>query len=361
MNDKKTFLITIALILICCAVFIGIKLTGEDQKAAVDISATDTEITIPEKTFKILHIMSYHSPWEWTDTLYGGFKDALEDFKIEYRVFQMDTKRFSSEAEKQQKGREARALIDSWKPDLIYTTDDDAQIYVGEYYNNTDLLHVFSAVNEAPEVYHYDQAANVAGVLEIEHFVESVKLLKQIVPDVKKIAAVFDDSPMWIPVMARMKAKLDQVPEVEFVAWDTILTFEEYKEKMREYHSTVDAVALIGIFGFKDANGQNVPYQEVLKWTAANSRLPDFSFWKDRASFGTLCVVSVSGYEQGQAAGKIARQILAGVKKPSEFEMKPTTKGEPIINLARAKKLGINVKSDVLLSVQVINTFEWEK
>lgn len=52
---------------------------------------------------------------------------------------------------------------------------------------------------------------------------------------------------------------------------------------------------------------------------------------------------------------------LKSSKKPSEIEMKPTTKGEPIINLARAKKLGLNVKSDVLLSTQVMNRFEWEK
>ena len=359
MNGKKNLLITIVMILIVCAVIIGLRLTGANQKT--DLSLTkEPEMVIPDQTFKILHIMSYHSPWEWTDTLFGGFQDALKDLKVEYQVFQMDTKRFSSEEEKEQKGKEARALIDSWKPDLIYTTDDDVQKYVGEHYINSDLVHVFSAVNQAPEVYGYDKADNVAGVMEIEHFVESVKLLKQIVPDAKKIAAVFDDSPMWIPVIARMKAKLDQVPEVEFIAWDTILTFDEYQKKMKEYHSIADAVALIGIFSFKDAKGQNVTYQEVLEWTAANSQLPDFSFWKDRATFGTLCVVSVSGYEQGLAAGKIAWEILVNGKKPSEIEMKPTTKGEPIINLARAKKLGLNVKSDVLLSTQVMNKFEWE-
>ena len=359
MNGKKNLLITIVMILIVCAVIIGLRLTGADQKT--DLSLTkEPEMVIPDQTFKILHIMRYHSPWDLTDTLFSGFQDALKDLKVEYQVFQMDTKRYSSEKEKEQKGTEARDLIGSWKPDLIYTTDDDVQKYVGEYYNNYDLVHVFSAVNEAPEVYHYDEAANVAGVMEIEHFVESVKLLKQIVPDAKKIAAVFDDSPMWVPVIARMKAKLAQVPEVEFIAWDTILTFDEYKKKMKEYHSKADAVALIGIFSFKDAKGQNVTYQEVLKWTAENSRLPDFSFWKDRATFGTLCVVSVSGYEQGLAAGKIAWEILVNGKKPSEIEMKPTTKGEPIINLARAKKLGLNVKSDVLLSTQVMNKFEWE-
>jgi hypothetical protein len=31
-----------------------------------------------------------------------------------------------------------------------------------------------------------------------------------------------------------------------------------------------------------------VPYQEVLKWTAENSRLPDLGFWVDRVHYEHL-------------------------------------------------------------------------
>jgi hypothetical protein len=31
-----------------------------------------------EKELKILHIMSYHSPWKWTDDQFNGFKAALK-------------------------------------------------------------------------------------------------------------------------------------------------------------------------------------------------------------------------------------------------------------------------------------------
>ena len=30
--------------------------------------------------------MSYHSPWEWTDEQFNGFKDPLKDLNIEYEV-----------------------------------------------------------------------------------------------------------------------------------------------------------------------------------------------------------------------------------------------------------------------------------
>ncbi|HEX3044360.1 MAG TPA: ABC transporter substrate binding protein [Bacillota bacterium] len=313
------------------------------------------------KTFKILHVMSYHSPWEWTDSMFQGFQDALKGVNVEYKVYQMDTKRNSSEEWKDKAGKEARALVDSWKPDLLYVTDDDAPKYVAKYYVNTALPIVYAAVNSDPAVYNFTGSSNVTGVMEIEHFVESVKLLQQIVPAVKKIAVVIDEAAMWGPVVERMKTKQKQVPGVQFIKWDKVLTYAEYKQKIAEYQTTVDAIALLGIFNYKDQKGQNVPYQEVQQWTAENSKLPDFSYWKDRVSYGTLCVVSVSGYQQGLAAGKMAKEILVNGKSPAKIPVTQTNKGEPIVSLARANKLGIKIKSKVLLTAQVMNQFEWEK
>jgi hypothetical protein len=93
----------------------------------------------------------------------------------------------------------------------------------------------------------------------------------------------------------------------------------------------------------RDAQGKNVPDADVLQWTAENSRLPDFRFWRDRPDHGTLCAVTVSGYAQGFAAGKLVRGILVEGKSPASYAMEPTVKGEPVISLARAKRLGIPV------------------
>ncbi|OGA96053.1 MAG: hypothetical protein A3E79_15100 [Burkholderiales bacterium RIFCSPHIGHO2_12_FULL_61_11] len=305
--------------------------------------------------------MSFHSPWRWTDGQLQGFQEAMQGVPTDYRVFQMNTKKNSSTEAKEKKGKEARDLIDEWKPDLVYTSDDDAQEYVAKYYVNKDTPFVFSGVNADPKLYGFTGSRNNTGVLEQEHFVESVKLLKAIVPDVKRIVAVFDDASMWDPVMKRMKEKERELPGVQFVAWDVIHTFEEFKQKIREYPGQADAIALIGIFNFKDENGKNVPYQEVLKWTAENSRLPDFSFWLDRVYYGTLCSFTVSEREQGLAAGRMARAILVEGKSPASFDMKPTVKGLPVVNLARTAKLGIKVKSGVLLSAEVVRKFEWDK
>jgi ABC-type uncharacterized transport system substrate-binding protein len=306
-----------------------------------------------KKKWKILHIMSYHSPWKWTDGQFDGFKAALRDLDIEYQVFQMDLKRKSDEAWKLKVSQEARKLIDTWKPDLVYTSDDYAQEYVTQHYINQQLPFVFSGVNADPSQYGFVGSRNIAGVLEEEHFVETVKLLKQIVPSARKIAVIYDDDPTWPGVLARMKKNLTKLPEITIISWDLIKTFEQFKHRMRELQKQADAICLLGIFSFKDGQGQNVSYKEVLRWVMDHSSVPDFSFWMDRISYGTLCVVNVSEYEQGLAAGRLARGILLEGRSPASYPMEPTVKGIPMINLLRAKKLGINIKSGILLSVVV--------
>jgi ABC-type uncharacterized transport system substrate-binding protein len=315
----------------------------------------------PGRNYRILHVMSYHSPWRWVDGQFQGFKEALGGLPADYRIFQMDTKRKSSSEAITKAGNEARMLIEQWKPDLVYTSDDDAQEYVTKYYINKDIPFVFSGVNRDPSSYGFVGSRNITGVVEHEHFVESVQTLRKIAPAVKKIAVVFDNAKMWDPVQKRMIAASKRLPGVELTPWDTIQTFSEYKRKIKEYHGKVDAIALLGIFNFKDGRGNDVLYQEVLQWTAQNSTLPDFSFWLDRVHYGTLCAVTVSEREQGLAAGRIARAILAEGKTPGSFPMNPTVKGLPVVSLARSKKLNLKPPTGLLLSAEVIQKFDWEK
>lgn len=350
------------LVMSCAFLLLACNTTGNKvEHDSTEVASVEIEPTgAPTETLKILHVMSYDADWQWSDDQHRGFQDALEGLDLEFNVFEMETKRRDAE-EWEAIGQEAQKVIDEWQPDLVYTSDDNAQKYVTTSYLDSDTPFVFSAVNAAPEAYGFVESRNVTGVLEQEHFVETVQLLKEVAPDVKKIALVFDEDPMWSPVQQRLKSLQGELPaDVEVVSWDVIHTFEEYKEKMLAYQSTVDAVGLIGLFQFKDEAGQNVAYRDVLKWTAENSNLPDFSFWKSRVQGGTLVTVTVSGYEQGLAAGQIARGILVEGKSPADYAMEPTLKGELIISLARANKLGLQIDSSILLTAEVLTKFEWE-
>ena len=352
------------LFLLVALVMSGLVACGPGPNVQANAQSAEAEpVSGPEdgEPLRILYVMSYHSPWEWTDNQWTGFQEGLGQDKVESQVIQLDAKRKSA-AEVEQIAQEAREVIDTWQPDLLYLNDDVVQKQVASYYVNTDLPIVFSGVNANPAEYGYTGSLNVTGVLEQEHYLASVRLLVDMVPDAKRIAVVIDDDPTWDGVTARMKAQASQLPEgVEIVRWDKFLTYAEYQQAIAEYQTEVDAIALLGVFTFKDEHGANVPFEEVLQWTTENSNLPDFSFWDSRIPYGTLAAVTVSGYEQGYAAGQMARQILVEGVSPVDIEMKPTVKGEPVINMARVRKLGLTLDSTLLLSAQVINQYAWEE
>lgn len=313
-----------------------------------------------ERKFKILHVASYHMEWIWNQEQLQGFKDSLQGLNIDYAVMELDTKRRSDEASILNKADAVRTKIDEWQPDLVYTNDDHAQNYVTSHYLGSRIPFVFSAVNQPPERYGFVGAPNVTGVLEHEHFIATVELLRRLVPGVRKMSVVIDHDPTWAGVIERIKINLKEIPDLEITEWAKLETFAQYKEKVMAYQNSVDAIATLGVFNFKDENGKEVDYEQVLRWTSENSRLPDISFWETRVERGTLCSVTVSGYQQGLLAGEMARRILVDGVKPGDIPIRSTIKGTPVINLARARQLGLQPDTNLLLTADVKTKFIWE-
>src|SRR5688572_28044453 len=85
------------------------------------------------RPYRILHVMSYHQGLFWSDDQYAGFREALAGLAVEYRVLAMDAQRDRTKGGVEQRGGQARSLIAQWQPDLVYTSDDDAQEHVARH------------------------------------------------------------------------------------------------------------------------------------------------------------------------------------------------------------------------------------
>src|SRR6185295_18087026 len=139
------------------------------------------------RPYRILHVISYDAAMVWSAGQFNGFKEAMVGVPVEYRVIELDVLRDPTGKSAERGARAARALVESWKPDLIYTSDDAAQKHFGAKYVDKDVPLVFSGVNADPSDYGYRGSRNVTGVIEHEHFAESVRLLQAIVPGVRRI------------------------------------------------------------------------------------------------------------------------------------------------------------------------------
>jgi len=327
---------------------------------ALPVSATAAES--PTRTFRILHIMSFNSPYRWTDGQFDGFKAGLgADVKVQYKVFQLDTKRQSSIEEQERNGRKARELVDSWKPDLVFTSDDDAVRLVTKHYVNSPIPFVFCGVNLSAEDHGIQGASNITGVLEREHILETIHLMQALKPDVKRIQVFSDNASYWPQVIGRIRTIAREHKEFTLVGVDQPVALAELQRQVLENPNRADAYMILGNFNFKDAKGADVPYPVLQRWLAENSKVPDMSFWDDRMLHGTMAGVTVSAFEQGLAAGKRAREILVNHRSPATLPVTVTTKGVPVINLKRARELGIMPQSTQLLSTQVITDYIWDK
>ncbi len=308
---------------------------------------------------KILYVMSYSADWSWPQDQLRGFREGLGISDITLRVMELDAKHKNPEQLKAA-AKEAIEQIETWKPDLVYTSDDVVQSEVSVKFINSKIPFVYSGVNKEHKDYGFDKASNITGVLEREHFLGTLSLLRQIKPFAHlRLAIVLDDDPTWVGVASRIRADLATHKDIEVVEWLQPKTFEEYKTDMLALQGKVDAVGLLGVFLFKKPDGTFADYEEVLHWTADNSKLPDFSFWDVRVERGTLVAMTVSGVEQGLLAGRMARRILIDKVSPSSIPPEATAKGRPMISLARARKLGLTINSGVLLNAEVVTRFAW--
>jgi ABC-type uncharacterized transport system substrate-binding protein len=278
----------------------------------------------------------------------------------ELRTVDLDAKN-KNQTEIRREAKRALDLVSEWKPDLIFLTDDLAQSEIGVPLKNSGIPIVFCGVNKSPADYGYDKATNVSGVMETEHTSATMSLLKNLIPGRRiRIAIVIDDDPTWIGVVGRMKEEIARDPDLDLVRIIQPATFEEFKKEMITLQTQADALGMLGVFRFADGSGKLVDYEKVLQWTTENSKLPDFSFWDTRVERGTLCAVTVSGIEQGKSAGVIARRILVDRVLPSSIPYQTTTKGIPMISLARANALGIKASSSLLLNTKVLSRYIWE-
>jgi ABC-type uncharacterized transport system substrate-binding protein len=115
---------------------------------------------------KCLFVSSYHQGYAWSDGVERGLRETLEG-KCELRQFDMDTKRKKSPEDKKAAALAAKAVIESWQPDVVITADDNAARYlIQPYYRDAVLPFVFCGVNWTVEEYGFPYR-NVTGMIEV--------------------------------------------------------------------------------------------------------------------------------------------------------------------------------------------------
>lgn len=142
---------------------------------------------------KCLFISSYHQGYAWSDGVERGLRSTLAD-KCELKQFDMDTKRHKDEASKKKAALQAKALIESWQPDVVITADDNAAKYIIKpFYKDHALPFVFCGVNWNVDDYGFPYK-NTTGIVEVAPIDEMFNKAKQVKGSIGKVLYIGADT-----------------------------------------------------------------------------------------------------------------------------------------------------------------------
>lgn len=134
---------------------------------------------------KCLYISSYHQGYAWSDGVERGLRSVLNG-KCEIRQHDMDTKRNKTKEFKEEASLKAKQLIESWKPDIVITSDDNAAKYlIQPYFKDHEIPFVFCGINWTAAEYGFPYS-NVTGMVEVAPIFPLLEKVQDLVPGAKK-------------------------------------------------------------------------------------------------------------------------------------------------------------------------------
>lgn len=319
MHCKKKLLFLIALAVFFC-------LTGSTVFAA-----------------KCLYVSSYHKGYEWSDGVERGLMAELQG-KCEFKQFDMDTKRNGSDEFKKAAALRAKEIIESFKPDVVIVSDDDAVEYlVVPYYKDNALPFIFCGVNWSADKYGLP-FKNVTGMLEVSPITAQINVAKATVPNLKKVFYLDSDNSTGQKSVVYYK-NLFEGKGFEFTS-QLVKTFDEWKKEFltaQEY----DCVILrnnAGIDGWND--------EEAKSFALANTKKLSMTESDWVMPFALLGMTKVPE-EQGVWAGKTAVQVLGGADI-SKIKIVENHKSNIFINKKLHEKLHLPIPDSIIKAAKIV-------
>ncbi len=295
---------------------------------------------------KVLYVNSYHQGYQWSDQIEEGLLMALEievgknntlnesKSKVTLKIVRLDTKRNHSEKYIKNAALQAKSIIDSWKPDILIVSDDNAVKYlVVPYFKNTNLPVVFCGVNADASEYGLP-ADNVTGMIEIDPIEQTLAMLRQLAKG-GRVGVLGADT------LSDKKALRSDRKSVVFTDGHLVSTFAEWKNEFLHLQHTVDMLLLLSPAGIADWDNQ-----KALEFIRQHTKIPTGTVSLPTLPYALLGRVKIAK-EFGWWAGKTALRILDG-EPLTNIPMTTNKHSRVYLNMDLARRLGIKFPMNML-------------
>lgn len=303
--------------------------------ASIPVSAEDA----PQK---VLFINSYHAGYPWSDGIEKGLEETLSIAPVELKKFYMDTKQQRDPQHIKSIAKEAKLLIDEYKPDVVITADDNAAKHVIKpFFSDSKLPFVFCGVNWDASVYGFP-FENVTGM-------EEVSLIKSIRDRLREYAKGNKIGLISINAISgrrnvehferNLGAPFDKIAYVD--------TFEQWKTEFSSLQASVDMLI------FENPKGiSGWDHEKGLEYVEQNTKIPVGTTHVWLAPYALITIAKIPE-EQGIWAAQAALKILKG-KKPSEIPIVKNKRGNLFVNIKIAQKMGVVFKPDLIETAKIL-------
>lgn len=263
---------------------------------------------------KILVIHSYHAEFPWVQQYSSALETRLSDLNLELDHRYLDTKRIPQE-QFETVARLTWQYYQQSKNDYmaIIIADDNAFRLLSTEVSSIDIPVYFLGLNNNPRTYFKTSSlpSNIFGVVERPLFIRNMVLVRELIPNLKSILVLFDDS-------ITSKILLEGDFNANNLTKLGIQIHVEMIHHVMDWKSTIndakEDIIFIGLYQtLVDENNKSVDAEALLEWTSLNSQKPLFGFWDfavgENKTAGGLVL---NGYEQGELVADFILETING-------------------------------------------------
>jgi len=312
--------------------------------ASLFLSSLVVPLTVSSGAGKCLYVSSYHRGYAWSDGVEQGLRRVLTGH-CEIRQIDMDTKRNKSVEFKQSAASEVKHEIETWRPDVVIVSDDNAAKYVvKQYYRDADTPFVFSGVNWTVKEYGFPYS-NVTGIIEVAPLKAMLTNAIKYSGGAKKAIYLGADT-------LTEKKNLDRVAGVSQklgieLEGNLVSNSSEWKAQYRAAQD-VDFIVMGSYSGISDWNEDEMAMFAVEHATKLTVTSHDWMM-----PFSTIGFTKIP-QEHGEWAAQTAIEILKG-KSPSEIPIVANRDWDLWLNMAHLESTRITLPRKILRKAKKIN------
>ncbi len=278
---------------------------------------------------------------ESLDESYQGFVDGLKEAGyVDGENIKIDFQNASGEVTNAQ---QICNLFESNGVDMVLAIATPAAQSAVNVFQDTDVPVLFTAVTDAVSNGLVDSnekpGKNVTGTLDMPIIADQIKVIKDVLPEAKKLAILYTSSEANSKIQADEAKAAAEALGMEVII-QTASSSNDYQQVVESVASTADAIYLPSDNGFASA-------MATVNSTAVEHKVPVFCAVEAMIKEGGIATYAIDYYELGKQTAAQAVRIIKG-EKASDIPVETQKEFALVVNETFAKSVGVEIPAEVL-------------